>query len=78
MRSLLLALTLGVAGSALLPAADALAWHDRWGRWHPGYPPRVIVGPPAPIYRPYYAAPYARWVPPHYNRWGRFIPGHYI
>ena len=79
MRPLLLALALGAAGAALLPSHDARAWWDRWGRWHPYYyGPRVIVGPP-PYYPPppVYARPYARWIPPHYDYWGRFIPGHW-
>ena len=44
-------------------------------------PPPVVVVPrprivPAPrvVYAPY---PYAHWVRPHYNRFGRFIPGHW-
>jgi hypothetical protein len=40
--------------------------------------PRIVVG--APIYAPAY--PYAyrvgyRWIPPHYTRWGAFVPGHW-
>ena len=39
-------------------------------------PPPVVVVPRARVaYAPY---PGARWVPPHYNRWGRFIPGHWF
>lgn len=74
MRALLVALTLGVAGAAFMPMHPAQAWWDRFHRWHPYYyGPRIVVAPP-PVY---YARPYARWVPPHYNPWGRFIPGHW-
>ena len=39
-------------------------------------PPPVVVAPaPRVVYAPY---PGARWVSPHYNRWGRFIPGHWF
>jgi hypothetical protein len=85
MRVFLVALVLGTVGAALLPSHQANAWWDRWGGWHPGYVgPRVAVVPP-PVYAPpyyarppvYYATPYARWIPPHYNRWGRFVPGHW-
>jgi len=67
--------------------ADA-AWGHGWG-WHGGpwfrggvvvgVPvPRVVIG--APIYAPAYPYPYAvgyRWIPPHYTRWGAFVPGHW-
>ena len=80
MRAFLFTLALGAAGAALLPSHEARARWDRWGRWHPGYyAPRVVVAPP-PVYvvpRPYYGPRYARWVPHHYDRFGRFIPGHW-
>ncbi len=45
-------------------------------------PPPVVVAPPvvlAPAPRVVYAPyPGARWIHPHYNRWGRFIPGHWV
>jgi hypothetical protein len=55
MRALALVLVLGVAGAALLPSHDALAWRDRWGGWHPnGY----VYGAPVPYYAaPVYVAP---------------------
>ncbi len=79
MRAVLIALVLGAAGAALAPSHEAKAWWDGWGRWHPVYvrPPVVVVGPP-PVYAPppvAYARPYARWVPPHWNRFGRWVPG---
>lgn len=79
MRAFIIALVLGTAGAALLPSHQANAWWDRWGRWHPNYvrPPVVVVPRAAYAPPPYYARPYARWVPPHYNRWGRFVPGHW-
>lgn len=84
MRACLVALALGIAGAAFLPASDAQAWWDRWGRWHPGYVgPRVVVGPPPvvvvppPAYAPVVRRPYAVWIRPHYDRFGRFIPGHW-
>jgi hypothetical protein len=73
MRALVAVIALGLAGAALLPSSQAKAWWDGYGRWHPDhYRPRVVVVP-----RPYYARPYARWIPPHYTRWGQFIPGHW-
>jgi hypothetical protein len=77
MRVFLFALALGAAGAALMPSQQALAWHDHWGRWHPnyerGYYAQRVYGPP-----PWggYRHPYGRWIPPHYNYYGRFIPGH--
>ena len=38
-------------------------------------PPVVVAPPPRVVYAPY---PGARWMPAHYNRWGRFIPGHWF
>ncbi len=37
-------------------------------------PPVVVVPAPRVVYAPY---PGAIWIRPHYNRWGRFIPGHW-
>ncbi len=72
----LVALVLGTVAAGLLPSPAARAWWDGFGRWHPNYAgPRVYYAPPPPIY---YARPYARWLPPHYNRFGRFIPGHWV
>ena len=80
MRAFLLTLALGAAGAALLPSHEARAWWDHWGRWHPAfYGPRVVVAPPV-VYAPpppYYGPRYAHWVPRHYDRFGRFIPGHW-
>jgi len=75
MRTLMITLFLGVSAAALLPSGQAKAWWDPYGRWHPGYyvRPPVVVAPP--VYYP--PRPYARWVPPHYDPWGRFIPGHW-
>ncbi len=80
MRSLLFTLALGLIGVALLPSHEARAWWDRWGRWHPAYyGPRVVVAPPPVVVAPppYYGPRYARWIPNHYDRFGRFIPGHW-
>ncbi|MDT7952846.1 MAG: hypothetical protein RQ966_15185 [Acetobacteraceae bacterium] len=78
MRKLLFAVALGGFGVALLPSHEARAWWDHWGRWHPGRPgPRVIVGPPVYAPVPYPGPRYARWIPPHYNRFGYFVPGHW-
>ncbi len=38
-------------------------------------PPIVAVAPPPVVVAP---APYARWVRPHYDRWGRWVPGHWV
>ena len=80
MRASLIALLLGTAGAALMPSHQARAWWDAWGRWHPDYVrPPVVVAPP-PVYAPpsvVYPRPYARWIPPHWDRWGRWIPGHW-
>jgi hypothetical protein len=75
MRTALFALVLGVTGAALLPSHQAKAWYDRWGYWHPNYyRPPVVVAPPV-VYAP---RPYgARWIPPHRDYWGRFVPGHW-
>ena len=76
MRVLFATCVLGVLGAALLPAPPARAWWDGWGRWHPNhYRPPVMLVPPPPVY---YPRPYARWIPPHYNRWGQFIPGRWV
>ena len=85
MRAFFVALALGAAGAALLPGHEARAWWDHWGRWHPGYygrpvvvaPPVVVVPPPPVVYAPVARRPYAVWVRPHYDRFGRFIPGHW-
>ena len=50
--------------------AEAYWVRGGWG-WRP---PVVFVGPPAVYAAPAYG-PY--WVRPHYDRWGRFIPGHW-
>ncbi len=76
MRTLLTVLALGTATAAFMPSHQAKAWYDGWGRWHPDfYRPRVYYAPPPLVY---YARPYARWMPPHYDRWGCFIPGHWV
>lgn len=78
MRAFLFTLALGAAGAALLPSHAARAWWDPYGRWHPlYYAPRVVVAPPPPIYAPVVRRPYAFWVRPHYDRFGRFIPGYW-
>ena len=77
MRALVFTLALGAAGAALLPMHEAKAWWDHWGRWHPDYRRPVLVVPPPPIYAPNVRRPYALWVRPHYDRFGRFIPGHW-
>ena len=79
MRTALVALVLGLSGAALLPSHEAKAWWDRFGRWHPGYlPPVYVVPPPAYVPYPYAPRPYGRWIPPYYDAWGRFIPGHWV
>ena len=42
-------------------------------------PPRVYAPPPVYAAPPPYVAPGPRrvWVPGHYNRWGRWVPGHW-
>jgi hypothetical protein len=76
----------------LTPGAARAWWSGGWG-WHPGCcwrggvfvgiaPPPVVIGPP--VYAPppvYYAPPPVygpRWVPGHYNRWGYWVPGHWV
>ena len=67
------ALLLGCAGAALLPTHRAEAW------WVPG--PVVIAPPPvvyAPAPYPLYGRPgYVRWVPAHWDRWGRWHRAHW-
>ena len=69
------ALACGVAATTLLPSAA----HAYWVR--PSVvvvapPPRVVYVPrPRVVYVPY---PHARWVRPHYDWRGVFIPGHRI
>ncbi len=77
MRALLAACVFGVVGAALLPPAPAKAWWDGYHHWHRDfYRPRVVVvAPPPPVY---YYPHHVHWVPPHYNRWGQFIPGRWI
>ena len=60
-----------VAGGAILAPSPAKAW---WAPVYgrpvvvvPGYPPPVVVAVP----------PRRIWVPPHYNRFGYFVPGHW-
>lgn len=77
------------AGAALcavaaLPALTPTAAHAWWrGGWGPGVvvtaPPVVYAPPPPVVYAPppVVARPYARWVPGHYNRFGRWIPPHW-
>ncbi len=79
MRALFTALLFGVLGAALMPSHEAVAWWDVYGRWHPDFYRRpVFVAPPPGYVVPVYPRPYARWIPPHYDPWGRFIPGHWF
>ena len=70
-------LAMAVVGMAVLAPSPAQAYRVRggWGWRAPlvVVPPPVVVGP-----RPVYiAGRRAVWIPPHYNRWGGFIPGHW-
>ena len=74
MRALLVTV-LGI-GSAVAAAQPAHAYWTRWG-WRA---PAVVVPPPILAYGPppYYPAPRPpTWVRPHYDPWGRFVPGHW-
>jgi hypothetical protein len=71
----------GVAACAV--GGAVLAPHGAHAQYYaPGYypppPPRVVYAPPPPpvVVRP---RPYYRhWVPAHYNRFGYFVPGHWV
>ena len=79
--------------AALFPSQAQAFWTAYGWRPPYVVPPPVVVAPPIyapPIYAPrvyappYYAPPYygppryaARWIPPHYDRWGRWHPGHW-
>ncbi len=73
MMRLAVAAVIGIVAAGT--AQPAHAYWTRWG-WRPGWRASVVfVPPPAPGY---YAGPRPPlWVPAHYNRWGRFIPGHW-
>ena len=73
MRALLAAVALGTGFAALWPFDEAKAWWDVYGLWHPNFY-RPYYAPPPPVD---YAPPARRWIPPHYDPWGRFIPGHW-
>ncbi len=64
--------------AAVLPSAARAYYYVQPGVVVAG-PPVVVVQPPVVVPAPVYVAPYPRafWVPPHYNRFGRFIPGHW-
>ncbi|RAI58125.1 hypothetical protein [Roseicella frigidaeris] len=80
LRSALLATTL--LALPLLAPSPARAWWGPGG-WHPGpvwvvprpvrLPPPLLVVP-APVYRPIYRP---IWVPPHFDRYGYWVPGHW-
>ncbi len=59
-----------VATAAGSRSAEAYWVRGGWG-WRA---PVVVVGPPVAYGPPGYA-PY--WVRPHYDRWGRWVPGHW-
>ena len=71
------------AGAALACAIGgaALVSHGAKAQYYaPGYappPPPVYAPPPVVVVRPrpYY---YHHWVRPHYNRFGYFVPGHWV
>lgn len=75
------------AGVLFLPMVFTQPAHAWWVRgW--GWPGPVVVAPPAVVVPPpvvaaapppVVVAPYprARWVPAHYDRWGRWIPAHW-
>lgn len=76
LRTASLALLLGCAGAALLPSHKAEAWWVRGGYGY--YGPRVAYAP-APIYvaPPVYGPYRLVWFAAHYDRWGRWHPGHW-
>ena len=63
---------------AAAPPAQAYWVHHRFRR-----PGPVVVAPPVVVARPrvfaHAPAPYPRavWVPAHWDRWGRWRPGHW-
>ena len=80
---------LGLAAAAAIPllAAPAPA-HADWHRW--GWRHRVVIAPPFVVAPPAYGAPppaydapyarpraYLRWIPPHRDWRGYFVPGHW-
>ncbi|MBL6456660.1 hypothetical protein JMJ55_15095 [Belnapia sp. T6] len=72
-------------GAMLLAPSPAQAWWARHGGWGWYGPPAVAVVPPPVVVAPpvAYAPPPPvmvrppSWVPPHYDRWGTWIPGHW-
>ncbi len=76
-RTLPIAVLLGCAAAALLPSRPAAAWWVRGGGGYPVYvaPPVVVAPPPVAYVRPY--PTYARWIPPHWDRRGRWHVGHW-
>jgi len=66
---------------ALAPSSAEAYWVRRCC-WRPGVvvvrPPVVYAPPPVAYVGPPRPWPYARWVPGHYNRWGRWIPPHWV
>ena len=71
-----------LAAAAAIPLLAPSPAHAYWTRW--GWTPPVVVAPPPAYYAPppaYYAPPpprpYVRWIPPHRDWRGYFIPGHW-
>jgi len=85
-RPVLALLGLAAAAIPLLAPAQAHAYWNRWG-WGRGpgvviAPPYVVAppayyAPPPAYYAPYAPRPYVRWIPPHRDWRGYFVPGHW-
>ena len=86
-----LTLKRGLAGAALCAAAafPALTPSPAHAWWRAGWggpvvvaaPPVVYAPPPPVVYAPpprYVPPPYRHWVRGHYNRFGRWIPPHWV
>ena len=68
------ALSCAVGGAALAPHGAKAQYYA------PGYvapPPLVVYAPPpVVVVRPRHY--YHHWIPAHYNRFGYFVPGHWV
>jgi hypothetical protein len=66
-----LLVALVAAGTVMLPKPAEAYWVRTPYGWAWRRPVYVVPGPVI------VAAPYRHWVPPHYNRFGYFVPGHW-